>query len=132
MQGEIEVSILVLMEVKREPGTDAFPALLKASFNPCFDGSEARARALRLIDVTVDGFNPCFDGSEARGTAFRACNGKIMRFNPCFDGSEARGKTVGQVTVSSPGFNPCFDGSEAREREERTRQARENGFQSLF
>ena len=37
------VSILVLMEVKREMADSRFDANKLRSFNPCFDGSEARA-----------------------------------------------------------------------------------------
>ncbi len=39
------VSILVLMEVKREIREGRFTPAPGAGFNPCFDGSEARARA---------------------------------------------------------------------------------------
>ena len=41
------------------------------SFNPCFDGSEARAGGLRAHSQGyLIGFNPCFDGSEARADSF--------------------------------------------------------------
>ena len=36
------------------------------SFNPCFDGSEARVLVEAVELIFVRGFNPCFDGSEAR------------------------------------------------------------------
>ena len=39
------VSILVLMEVKRESPRPTCWIFGKISFNPCFDGSEARASA---------------------------------------------------------------------------------------
>ena len=60
------VSILVLMEVKREGGEMACGWELIVRFNPCFDGSEARGCMSRPFPDRLVGFNPCFDGSEAR------------------------------------------------------------------
>ena len=61
-----DVSILVLMEVKREGGEMACGWELIVRFNPCFDGSEARGCMSRPFPDRLVGFNPCFDGSEAR------------------------------------------------------------------
>ena len=62
----------------------------RKSFNPCFDGSEARVPSRPVNWDTGTGFNPCFDGSEARVAARIRWLNMEMCFNPCFDGSEAR------------------------------------------
>ena len=59
------VSILVLMEVKRELCLSIFSAI-SFCFNPCFDGSEARVAGGAELCLGNRSFNPCFDGSEAR------------------------------------------------------------------
>ena len=60
------VSILVLMEVKREAEADRSLTDQQRRFNPCFDGSEARdSKAAKSLHRHLS-FNPCFDGSEAR------------------------------------------------------------------
>ena len=63
----IYVSILVLMEVKREHPCASAWAITSPGFNPCFDGSEAREDPFRDRRIHRLSFNPCFDGSEARG-----------------------------------------------------------------
>ena len=53
-------------------------------FNPCFDGSVARACADFLTCAWSEGFNPCFDGSVAREANFRAITGKTLLFQSLF------------------------------------------------
>ena len=108
-------------------------------FNPCFDGSVARALAGTAMPPETEGFNPCFDGSVARaGSTSRITTAMILFqslfwwkcserlrsmtssaanitcFNPCFDGSVARAIFRRFIPPSGSCFNPCFDGSVAR------------------
>ena len=73
--------------------------------------------AATMFSVQIRRFNPCFDGSEARAGRIGNIDRSARRgFNPCFDGSEARVSTTPKMSFLSSCFNPCFDGSEARER----------------
>ena len=125
------VSILVLMEVKREheshhPGDSPREVSILVLMEV------KRESALPAEQIDQAGFNPCFDGSEARGTPILATRGGFRSFNPCFDGSEAR--ACDQLMISPPptGFNPCFDGSEARGNPDTSALFASSRFQSLF
>ena len=126
------------MEVKRESIPTCSRDAYGFSFNPCFDGSEAREYLAFCENLSRAGFNPCFDGSEARVSPLALPRKSTCCFNPCFDGSEARvweiegrgrggpvsilvlmevkreSNTDSDTCTYSCSFNPCFDGSEAR------------------
>ena len=108
------------MEVKREPTSSCRASASSAGFNPCFDGSEARATPatqiaqqnqrvsiLVLMEVKREklpmwklGFRPDVSilvlMEVKRETNHSRTTHRERSFNPCFDGSEARAPLVSE------------------------------------
>ena len=53
-------------------------------FNPCFDGSVARASCFSSRAIYEPCFNPCFDGSVARGSSGSLNPPGLFRFQSLF------------------------------------------------
>ena len=77
-------------------------------FNPCFDGSVARALCTSRIFATVTSFNPCFDGSVARVSKRDTLKKRGWCFNPCFDGSVARVEIIMRHMQDKTEFQSLF------------------------
>ena len=106
------------MEVLREGGADGATYGIWAGFNPCFNGSVERGRAVIDIVILTVSFNPCFNGSVERGqTLNERESDRDTGFNPCFNGSVERGRSGMRPRLGHiERFNPCFNGSVERGR----------------
>ena len=70
-------------------------------FNPCFDGSEARARAHLQYNYTHN-VSILVLMEVKREPSARVMRAARHRFNPCFDGSEARERMTRSGGTRSP------------------------------
>ena len=108
------------------------PATLMLCFNPCFCGTRARTRPIRVKRASIRCFNPCFCGTRAR-TAPQVPGPHLGRsFNPCFCGTRARTSNESRPSRRSSSFNPCFCGTRARTASFPSSRSSPGGFQSLF